>query len=165
MEIMDTNEDDIYATNYLSSSIDSIRHRTPTIYAEGTPWKHRHTAGTEAQGQTKPTAKTDYLRVVLRPRKWTPSLGAYHNTSKLNKSTSRYGPLIPSMANIRGLKTRACGRDLLARMMTPSQVSLRDKHLWTLCGPAHKIDNDILDLNPEGRRHINGADKDPAPTP
>ena len=37
MEIMDKYEDDIYATNYLRSSIDSIRHRTPTIYGEDTP--------------------------------------------------------------------------------------------------------------------------------
>ena len=61
------------------------------------------------------------------------------------------------MSNIRGLRTGVHGRDLLARMMTTSQVSLRDKYLKTLCGPVHKIDNDLLDLNHEGRRHINGT--------
>ena len=51
------------------------------------------------------------------------------------------------MSNIRGLKTRIYGEDLLAKLMTPSQISLCDKYLKALCGPVHKIDNDLLDID------------------
>ena len=109
-------KDDIDATNTnnLESSIASIRHRIPTIYAEDTPWEHHHTAGTKTHTQTKPAVKNDYLRSVLRPRRWTPSPGAHHITtknktyraptrtrtthSKLNKPVPRCGPPVPKLA-------------------------------------------------------------------
>ena len=111
---MDKYKYDIDATNNLRSSIDSIRHRTPTTYAEDTPWKYHHTAGTKTHVQTKPAAKTDYLRSVLRPRRWTPLPGTHHITTKnmtyraptrtrtahpkLHKPIPRCGPPIPKIA-------------------------------------------------------------------
>ena len=102
LEIEDKYKGDIDATNInnLWTSIASIRHRTPTISADQTPWKQYHIAGMKNHAQNKPTGKSDYLRSVLRLRSRIPSPGVHHITTKKKtyRTTPRCGPKVPKLA-------------------------------------------------------------------
>ena len=68
-----------------------------------------------------------------------------------------------NMLDLRSLKDRVrssihTAEDLLATMMTPAQITLHVEYLKRMSGLTHEVENNLLDIDPICRDHINNAE-------